>query len=117
MSLRCVAHRIDETAGDVGRDFRRLADHHVFVTLESFIGKGMIVMNRFALAALIIMTLLNPANALKFAPQGGIPECGPDAVRFCNAVIYDPGKRLACMRAHKSQLSAECLAAIRARQH
>jgi len=73
-------------------------------------------MNRFALAALMIISVFDSANALKFAPQGGIPECGPDAVKFCNAVIFDVDKRLACMRAHRSQLSPECIAAIRARR-
>jgi hypothetical protein len=73
-------------------------------------------MNRFALAALIIMTLFNPANASKFSVPAGIPECYEDAQKFCLAVIYDLEKRRACMRAHSSQLSQACIAAIRARR-
>lgn len=73
-------------------------------------------MSRFALAALMITAVFDFANALKFQPEGGVPECGADAVKFCNAVIYDTDKRLACMRAHRSQLSPECIAAIRAKR-
>ena len=73
-------------------------------------------MNRFALAALIIMTLFNPANATRYNAPTGIPECSEDAHNLCFAVLFDLNKRLACMRAHRSQLSQACIAAIRARR-
>ena len=73
-------------------------------------------MNRFVLAALIIMTLFNPANATKFNAPAGIPECSEDVQKFCLAVLYDLEKRQSCMRAHRSQLSQACIAAIRARR-
>jgi hypothetical protein len=74
-------------------------------------------MNRFALTTLIIMTLFNPANATKInAPTTGIPECSEDAHKLCSAVLFDLDKRLACMRAHRSELSQACIAAIRARR-
>jgi hypothetical protein len=71
-------------------------------------------MNRFVLAALIIVTLFNPAKATKFNAPGAIPECSDDARKLCFAVLYDLEKRQACMRAHRSQLSQGCIAAIRA---
>jgi hypothetical protein len=73
-------------------------------------------MNRFVLAALIIMTLFNPVNATKFNAPAGIPECSEDAHKLCFAVLFDLEKRQACMRAHRSQLSQACIAAIRARR-
>jgi len=71
-------------------------------------------MNRFTLAALMIMTV-NSANATRYNAPPGIPECSEDAHKLCFAVLFDKDKRLACMRAHKSQLSHECLAAIKQR--
>ena len=64
----------------------------------------------------MIVAVFDSANALRFQPEGGVPECGADAVKFCNAVIYNFDKRLACMRAHRAQLSPECIAAIRAKR-
>jgi hypothetical protein len=72
-------------------------------------------MNRLALAALMVTTVFNSANATKIQAPPGIPECYEDAHKFCSAVLFDKEKRLACMRAHKSQLSHECLAAIKQR--
>jgi hypothetical protein len=72
-------------------------------------------MGRFAVAALIIITTFNSANATKFNAPPGIPECSDDAHKLCFNVLFDVDKRLACMRAHRSQLSQECIAAIKRR--
>jgi hypothetical protein len=69
-------------------------------------------MNRFALAALMIVTVFDSANALRFQFDR-YPECHDDAVKFCNAVISDADKRRACMRAHWSKVSPECKAAVK----
>jgi hypothetical protein len=68
-------------------------------------------MNRFALAAFMIVTVFDSANALRFQFDR-YPECHGDAVKFCNAVISDAGKRGACMRAHWSKVSPEFKAAV-----
>ena len=69
-------------------------------------------MNRFVLAALMIVTVFDSANAFRFQFDR-YPECHGDAVKFCNAVISDAGKRGACMRAHWSKVSPECKAAFK----
>jgi hypothetical protein len=69
-------------------------------------------MNRFALAALMTVTVFDSANALMYQ-FNRYPECQADAVKFCNAVISDVDKRRACMRAHYSKLSPECIAALK----
>jgi hypothetical protein len=69
-------------------------------------------MYRFALAAFMIVAAFDSALATKIQAPAGIPECREDAIKFCNAVLFDLDKRRACMRAHMSQLSRGCLAAI-----
>ena len=69
-------------------------------------------MNRFALAALMIVIVFDSANA-KWFPSNGHSECASDAQRFCSAVINDTDKRRACMRAHWSQLSQPCVASFK----
>jgi hypothetical protein len=65
-------------------------------------------MNRFALATLMIVIAFDSANAGKL-PSYRHPECAADAQRFCSAVIHDRDARLACVRAHRSQLSQPCV--------
>jgi hypothetical protein len=69
-------------------------------------------MNRFALAALMIVVVFNYAHAQRIRVHPH-PECADDAHRFCGAVISDTEKRQACMRAHYSQLSQPCVASLR----
>jgi hypothetical protein len=69
-------------------------------------------MYRFGLAALMITAVFDSADATKIQATAGIPECREDAVKFCNAVLFDLDKRRARMRAHRAQLSRESLAAI-----
>jgi hypothetical protein len=71
-------------------------------------------MNRFALAALMIVIVFDSANAKWFpSNSNGHPECTADAHRFCGAVIAETDKRRACMRAHWSQLSQPCVASFK----
>jgi hypothetical protein len=84
--------------------------------LSLVFSKGMIAMYRFALAALMIVIVFDCAKAARIQAPPGIPECHDDARKFCDAVLFDLEKRLACMRAHRSQLSQACIAAIRARR-
>jgi hypothetical protein len=84
--------------------------------LSLVFSKGVIAMYRFALAALMIVTAFDCAMAARLQAPARIPECHDDARKFCDAVLFDVDKRLACMRAHRSQLSQGCIAAIRARR-
>jgi hypothetical protein len=70
-------------------------------------------MNRFALAALMIMTAFSSANAGRINSPTAFPECIEDARRLCSNVLEDTDKRRACMRAHRAQLSQECIAAVK----
>jgi len=74
--------------------------------------EGDFEMNRFALAALMIITAFSSANAGRISSTA-FPECSEDAHRLCSSVLDDAGKRQACMRAHRAQLSQECIAALK----
>jgi hypothetical protein len=69
-------------------------------------------MNRFALATLMIVTVLDSANADKLPPYRH-PECAADAQRFCRAVIHDRDAKVACVRAHLAQLSQPCVDSLK----
>jgi len=42
--------------------------------------------------------------------------CTPDAIRFCMAHIANRANMIACLQAHRAELSAECRAVIRTRK-
>src|SRR5579863_3349798 len=67
-------------------------------------------MNRFAMAALITITVFNSANATRYNAPPGIPECSEDAHKLCFAVLFDKGKRWrACVRTDLSFLPSALL--------
>jgi hypothetical protein len=71
-------------------------------------------MIRIASVAMILcFALSGPALAASAAVSAA---CRGDAYRLCAPVIHDEAKRHACMRAHAAQLSAGCIAAVRASQ-
>jgi hypothetical protein len=69
----------------------------------------------FQSLGVIIVILLSPfpAIAATTAPSAAVrAACGPDARKFCGAVIRDPEARHKCMVEHGAQLSAACKAAV-----
>ena len=46
-----------------------------------------LAMNRFALLALMMVTVFDCANAARIQAPPGIPECHDDARKFCDAVV------------------------------
>jgi hypothetical protein len=63
------------------------------------------------LAVILCAAVSDPALAVSAAVSAA---CQGDAYRLCSSVIRDEAKRHACMHAHAAQLSAGCIAAIRA---
>jgi hypothetical protein len=63
----------------------------------------------------IVVILLSPIPAMAATPAPSAAvraACGPDARKFCGAVIKDPEARHKCMVEHGAQLSAACKAAV-----
>jgi hypothetical protein len=64
---------------------------------------------------IIIVISLSPILAIAATPAPSAAvrtACGPDARKFCGAVIKDPEARHKCMVEHGAQLSAACKAAV-----
>ena len=62
-----------------------------------------------AVAVLCLTTGVALAAGKRGGGGGGAPKpCAPDARRLCGDVIADRPARMACMRAHASELSTEC---------
>jgi hypothetical protein len=57
-------------------------------------------MSRTAFSFLIILCLSNAAQAVPAAVR---EACRSDAIKFCDAVIYDVAKRRACMQSHRNR--------------
>ena len=72
-------------------------------------------MNRTSLIAIVSALFL--AGLASQSQAAANPEvqaaCKSDALKLCRSVIRDETKRLACMKAHQSQLSKGCLEAIK----
>ena len=68
-------------------------------------------MFRYLIAVALCMGGAAPVLAASPAVR---TACTGDAIKFCKSVIHDETARHACMKAHASQLSKGCIAAIRA---
>jgi hypothetical protein len=65
------------------------------------------------LGVILFSVAISPnANAQRIRAHA-VPECYDDVQKFCGPVATDADKRRACMRAHGSQLSKECIAALK----
>jgi hypothetical protein len=65
--------------------------------------------------ASVVVCLCIASSGPAFAVSAAVSAaCRGDAYRLCGPVVHDEAKRHACMHAHAAQLSAGCLAAIRA---
>lgn len=64
-------------------------------------------------ALAIASTLVLPAAAPTPAER---TACTPDAVRFCMAYVSSQANMVACLQAHRAELTPECRAVIRTRK-
>jgi hypothetical protein len=63
--------------------------------------------------ASLIVLLFPLATAAAPHPNAATRQaCMDDAIKFCGSVIQDPYARRACMKTHKTELSAACKAAL-----
>ena len=72
---------------------------------------------RPALAIVLSLTMAGTAVAQTVVSPSAREACKPDYQAFCAGTSPGGGRIMACFRAHASQLSPACTAALAARAH
>ncbi len=67
------------------------------------------------LGALLLFAISQQASGATPTPAERT-ACTPDAIRFCMAHANNRANMIACLQAHRAELSAECQAVFRTRK-
>jgi hypothetical protein len=77
-------------------------------------GETLMIRNRVIAVLILVGFSISAAGTADAVTAAVRAACRGDAIRLCSSVIHDEEKRHACMRDHAAQLSADCIAAMRA---